>query len=467
MLFNSIHFLIFFIIVTLGYWSLGWSGRWRLLLFASCYFYMVFVPIYIVILFFTIIIDYFAGIWIEQSKGSNRKLLLIVSLISNIGILGIFKYYNFFNTNISHLLHLIDVRNPAPYLKILLPIGLSFHTFQAMSYTIEVYRGNQKAERHFGIYALYVMFYPQLVAGPIERPQNVIHQFYEKHEFNWEKVKSGLMMMAWGLFKKVVIADRLAMVVDSAYNNPSEKNGLSLLVATFFYTFQIYCDFSGYSEIALGSARVMGFELMENFKSPYFSKSISEFWRRWHISLSTWFRDYLYIPLGGNRVSEWRRYFNQFIVFMISGLWHGAQWTFVIWGSLHGFYLIVAAVRNKYFPKLILPDNVLGKTINLISTFVLVMLAWVFFRAKDTRDALLILRKISFLSINDSLKFPLNNVEILFSLGLIVLLLWKELKCFYINTENNVRFYSLISLVMILVYFFGVFNTNNFIYFQF
>ncbi|MBB6004559.1 MBOAT family protein [Arcicella rosea] len=467
MLFNSIHFLIFFIIVTLGYWSLGWSGRWRLLLFASCYFYMVFMPIYILILFFTIVIDYFAGIYIEQSKGSNRKLLLIVSLISNIGILAIFKYYNFFNTNLSYLLHLIEVRNPAPYLKILLPIGLSFHTFQAMSYTIEVYRGNQKAERHFGIYALYVMFYPQLVAGPIERPQNVIHQFYEKHQFNWEKTKSGLMMMAWGLFKKVVIADRLAMVVDSAYNNPSEKNGLSLLVATFFYTFQIYCDFSGYSEIALGSARVMGFELMENFKSPYFSKSISEFWRRWHISLSTWFRDYLYIPIGGNRVAEWRRYFNQFIVFMISGLWHGAQWTFVIWGSLHGFYLIIASARNKYFPKLILPDNTLGKTINLISTFVLVMLAWVFFRAKDTRDALLILKKISLFSVNDSLESPLNNIEILFSLGLIGLLLWKELKCFYINTESNARFYSLISLLMILVYFFGVFNTNNFIYFQF
>ena len=213
MLFNSIHFLIFFIIVTLGYWSLGWNGRWRLLLFASCYFYMVFQPIYILILFFTIIIDYFAGIYIEQSKGHSRKILLIVSLISNIGILAVFKYYNFFNTNITHLLHFIHVRNPAPYLKILLPIGLSFHTFQAMSYTIEVYRGNQKAERHFGIYALYVMFYPQLVAGPIERPQNVIHQFYEKHQYNWEKVKSGLMMMAWGLFKKVVIADRLAMVV--------------------------------------------------------------------------------------------------------------------------------------------------------------------------------------------------------------------------------------------------------------
>lgn len=467
MLFNSIHFLIFFIIVTLGYWSLGWNGRWRLLLFASCYFYMVFQPIYILILFFTIIIDYLAGIYIEQSKGHSRKLLLIISLISNIGILAIFKYYNFFNTNITHLLHFIHVRNPAPYLKILLPIGLSFHTFQAMSYTIEVYRGNQKAERHFGIYALYVMFYPQLVAGPIERPQNVIHQFYEKHQYNWEKVKSGLMMMAWGLFKKVVIADRLAMVVDAAYGNPAEKNGLSLLVATFFYTFQIYCDFSGYSEIALGSARVMGFELMENFKSPYFSKSISEFWRRWHISLSTWFRDYLYIPLGGNRVAEWRKYFNQFVVFMVSGLWHGAQWTFVIWGSLHGLYLVIAAFRNKYFPKLTLPQNTLGKGINLITTFILVMLAWVFFRAKNTKDALLILKKIVFSSPNDLLETPLNGVEMLFSLGLIILLLWKELRYFYINTQSNIKFYSLVSVIMILVYYFGVFNTNNFIYFQF
>lgn len=467
MIFNSIHFLIFFIIVTLGYWSLGWSGRWRLLLLASCYFYMVFMPIYILILLLTIIIDYIAGIYLEKTHGPNKKLILIVSLISNIGILSLFKYYNFFNTNLTHLLWMFHIHNPAPYLKILLPIGLSFHTFQAMSYTIEVYRGKQKAERHFGIYALYVMFYPQLVAGPIERPQNVLHQFHETHQYDWEKVKSGLMMMAWGLFKKVVIADRLAMVVDYAYKDPNEKNGLSLLVATFFYTFQIYCDFSGYSEIALGSARVMGFELMENFKSPYFSTSISEFWRRWHISLSTWFRDYLYIPLGGNRVTEWRRYLNQFIVFMVSGLWHGAQWTFVIWGSLHGFYLIVAAVRNKYFPKMSLPENTFGKALNLVSTFVLVMFAWVFFRAKDTRDAFLIIKKMLLFSPIDSLQTPLNGVEMAFSLGLIGLLLWKEIKYFYISTQNTAKFYGLISLIMILVYFFGVFNTNNFIYFQF
>ena len=467
MLFNSLHFFIFFIIVTLGYWSLGWKGRWRLLLFASCYFYMIFKPIYIFILFFTIIIDYFAGIWLEKTEGKSRKWLLIVSLISNIGILAFYKYYGFFFENINHFLGFFQVRNPLPIFDYILPIGLSFHTFQAMSYTIEVYRGNQKAEYHFGIYALYVMFYPQLVAGPIERPQNVLHQFHTKFKYDWEKVKSGLMMMAWGLFKKVVIADRLAMMVDFAYKNPAEHTGSTLLVATFFYTFQIYCDFSGYSDIALGSAKVMGFDLMENFRTPYFSTSISEFWRRWHISLSTWFRDYLYIPLGGNRVSEWRRYFNQFFVFMISGLWHGASWTFVIWGSLHGFYLIFAVLRYKYLPQISLPKNIFGKSINLIFTFVLVMLAWVFFRAKGTHDAFLILKKISNFSFNDIFKSPLSSVEMWFSVILIGFLLWKEAKFFQINTQNNLRFYGLSLMFIVLIYFFGVFNTNQFIYFQF
>ena len=467
MLFNSLHFFIFFIIVTLGYWSLGWAGRWRLLLFASCYFYMIFKPEYLLILLFTIIIDYYAGIWLEKSQGKQRKWLLVISIISNVGILAFFKYYQFFFENISHILGLWQIENPFPLMKFLLPIGLSFHTFQAMSYTIEVYRGNQKAEQHFGIYALYVMFYPQLVAGPIERPQNILPQFHKKQKYNWEQVKSGLMMMAWGLFKKIVIADRLAMVVDFAYQNPSEQNGLTLLLATFFYTFQIYCDFSGYSDIALGSARVMGFELMENFRTPYFSTSISEFWRRWHISLSTWFRDYLYIPLGGNRVSEWRRYFNQFFVFMISGLWHGAAWTFVIWGSLHGFYLILAVLRDKYLPKLSLPNNLFGKSINLISTFILVMLAWVFFRAKGIQDALVVLKKIRLFSFSETIKTPLNQIEMLISLGLIMFLLWKEFKYFQINTKNTFRFYGLMVLFVISIYFLGIFETNQFIYFQF
>lgn len=467
MLFNSVHFFFFFIIVTLGYWSLGWAGRWRLLLFASCYFYMIFKPVYILILFFTIIIDYYAGIWLEKTEGKQRKWLLIISIISNVGILAFFKYYQFAFENISHILGFWQVKNPLPFFEFILPIGLSFHTFQAMSYTIEVYRGNQKAEKHFGIYALYVMFYPQLVAGPIERPQNVLPQFHKTHVYDFEKMKSGLMMMAWGLFKKVVIADRLSMLVDYAYENPSEKTGLTLLIATFFYTFQIYCDFSGYSDIALGSAKVMGYDLMENFRTPYFSTSISEFWRRWHISLSTWFRDYLYIPLGGNRVSEWRRYFNQFFVFMISGLWHGAAWTFIIWGSLHGFYLIFAVLRDKYVPKLSLPKNLLGKSINLITTFILVMLAWVFFRADGLQDAFTILKKMSNLSLSQGFKSPLNSTEMWFSLMLIVILLWKEYNFFQINTQNTIKFYGLSLFFVLTIYFFGVFNTNQFIYFQF
>jgi alginate O-acetyltransferase complex protein AlgI len=473
MVFNTLHFIFFFIIITLSYFCLGWNGRWRLLLFGSCFFYMVFRPEYILILFTTIIVDYFAGIWIENATGKNRKYLLIISLITNIGFLAFFKYYDFFNNNLSSLLwRLFTVENPIPrfnqlFEDLILPIGLSFHTFQAMSYTIEVYRGNQKAEKHFGIYSLYVMFYPQLVAGPIERPQNVLPQFHKFHAFDWEKVKSGLVMMAWGMFKKVVIADRLAIMVDAVYQNPAQQSGFTVLVGSFFYCFQIYCDFSGYSEIALGAARVMGFELMENFKTPYFALSISEFWRRWHISLSTWFRDYLYIPLGGNRVGEWQSYFNQFFVFMISGLWHGAKWTFVVWGTLHGLYLILARVRNKMFPQFSLPDNSFGKAINLIFTFILVMFTWVFFRAVDLKQAIIVLRKIATVSFGDRFYTPFSRNEMILCLIVIGIMLVKEKFFFYINTEKNRRFWVLFPVLVFLTYLFGVFNSNQFIYFQF
>jgi D-alanyl-lipoteichoic acid acyltransferase DltB (MBOAT superfamily) len=257
---------------------------------------MYFVPIYIVILMGTIVIDYIAGIFIEKNEGKKRKAFLILSLIANIGVLAVFKYYNFFTENVNYIFSLNNFSVKLPYLSILLPIGLSFHTFQAMSYTIEVYRGNQKAEYNFGIYALYVMFYPQLVAGPIERPQNVLHQFYEKHHFDYNNAVTGLRLMLWGMFKKVVIADRLSQTTDAVFNNPGEYSATSIFIATIFFSFQIYCDFSGYSDIAIGSARVMGYRLMLNFNRPYNAKTITEFWRRWHISLSTWFKDYLYIP---------------------------------------------------------------------------------------------------------------------------------------------------------------------------
>jgi alginate O-acetyltransferase complex protein AlgI len=388
MLFNSLQFVCFFILVTSLYFAIPNKFRWILLLAASCYFYMAFVPIYILILGFTIVVDYFAGIAIERASGKKRKMFLVFSLIANIGVLAVFKYYNFINDNFSFLLHNMGMKDPFPFLAILLPIGLSFHTFQAMSYTIEVYRGNQKAERHFGIYSLYVMFYPQLVAGPIERPQNLLHQFRENHSFDKTRVTSGLRLMMWGFFKKIVIADRFGFIVDKIYSDPHHFSGISLTVATIFFAYEIYCDFSGYTDIAIGAARIMGITLMKNFRAPYRSKSVSEFWTRWHISLSTWFRDYLYIPLGGNRVKVQRIYLNLMIVFLISGLWHGAKWTFVIWGALHGFYLIFTLMTKnlrKSISRFFSPS--IFSILSLILTFCFVSFAWIFFRANSVQDA--------------------------------------------------------------------------------
>ena len=442
-----------------------------------------------------------------------------ISLISNLGILAFFKYLGFFTENLTWLFEQLNMPDVADrvltlgnrvFVKVLhlfgesgvtsfkdnkdnksiLPVGLSFHTFQAMSYTIEVYRGNQKAERHFGIYSLYVMFYPQLVAGPIERPQNVLWQFHKTFPYDAENVKAGLMQMAFGLFKKVVIADRLTILVDYAYTNPGEHNGLTLLVATFFFTFQIYCDFSGYSDIAIGAARVMGFNLMENFRTPYIAQSVSEFWRRWHISLSTWFRDYLYIPLGGNRKGRARQYANLMIVFLASGLWHGSNWTYVIWGGLNGLYQMLAIWRDRLLSQTgwsqtgwsrtgwsrfgfgsvgvktdtASPLRVVG---NVLFTFGLIMLTWVFFRARSVGDAFLILQRISTLSFSSPLSSPFNAVELWFSVGLIAFLMVKEFFYLYIPTHNTARFYALFILITLATYFFGVFSSNQFIYFQF
>lgn len=477
MLFNSFEFLIFFPVVTLLFFVLPHKFRWFLLLAASCIFYSFFIPEYLLILIFTIIIDYFAGIWIENAQGEKRKMALAISIIANVGVLAIFKYYNFLIGSVNSVLNGLHSDTSFDLLKIILPIGLSFHTFQAMSYTIEVYRGNQKAERHFGIYSLYVMFYPQLVAGPIERPQNVIHQFYEKHEFDYERVKSGLRLMLWGMFKKVVIADRLGVFVDLVYNNPTQYKGLPLAVATLFFTFQIFCDFSGYSDIAIGSARVMGFDLMKNFDRPYFSKTISEFWKRWHISLSTWFRDYLYIPLGGNRVPTFRRYFNLFFVFMVSGLWHGASWHYVIWGALHGVYLIFGQLTKpfqKYTQKLF-GDTFFDKLFHSISTFVFVYFAWIFFRANTNSDAIYIAKNLlasNSHSFQEVIQLIGNQEIILLLISFLIMetVHWLQRgKDFgkVVETWSKWQKYGAYYALLFLILCFGVYNKTQFIYFQF
>ena len=396
MTFNSFSFLIFFPLVTALFFAVPHRFRWLLLLTASCCFYMFFIPVYILILVFTILVDYVAGLFIENARQPARRWFLIASIVANVGALAFFKYCNFLINNVNVLGTWLHTGLDVPLLNIVLPIGLSFHTFQAMSYTIEVYRGKQKAERHLGIYALYVMFYPQLVAGPIERPQNLLHQFREVKQFDYERVTDGLKLMAFGMFKKVVIADRLAQYVNLVYGHPADYCGVNYAIATLFFAFQIYFDFSGYSDIAIGAARVMGFSLMQNFRQPYFSKSIGEFWTRWHISLSTWFRDYVYIPLGGNRVGRRKLYRNLLVVFVVSGLWHGANWTYVIWGALNGLYLAIGIATANIRPRiasLLRLDRVsrVRECGAVLLTFSLICLSWVFFRANNLHDALYIL----------------------------------------------------------------------------
>lgn len=494
MLFNSFAFLIFFVVVTSFYFILPFKSRWTMLLAASCLFYMFFVPIYILILFATIIIDYFAGIAIENANNKKRKLYLIISLISNIGILAYFKYYNFFIENINDAFHLFGWNYSIDTLKILLPIGLSFHTFQAMSYTIEVYRGNQKAEKHFGIYALYVMYYPQLVAGPIERPQNLLNQFHTNHKFNPSLASDGLKQMLIGFFKKMVIADNLAPYVNQVYDDPTNFEPITIFVATIFFAIQIFCDFSGYSDIAIGASRIMGIELLRNFKAPYFSTSISDFWSRWHISLSTWFKDYLYIPLGGNRVSYLRWLMNLFLVFLISGFWHGANWTFVIWGALHGFYTISEVIISKQVPTLNIHKPFSLQLINIFKrglVFYLVCFAWIFFRAENLTTALLIAKKY-LIAIPDYFSklsqegylwleplifkkdIHINKIEFLllgvsvFILFLINKIEYRSSFISYLNKKVLPLRWGFYQVLILFIFLFAAFHSNNeFIYFQF
>jgi alginate O-acetyltransferase complex protein AlgI len=480
MLFNSIQFAVFFPAVAAIYYLLPQRWRVHFLLAASCLFYMAFVPAYIAILFVTILIDYVAGIYIERAAEQQRKALLFLSIVSTCTVLGVFKYMNFLTGSFEGLAAVFGWRVPNAALNIILPIGLSFHTFQSLSYVVEVYRGNQKAERDFIVYATYVMFFPQLVAGPIERPQNLLHQFREWHRVNYINISSGLKRMAWGFFKKLVVADRLALYVNDVYGAPRGYNGLQLSLATFFFAYQIYCDFSGYSDIAIGAAQVLGFRLMENFRTPYYSLSVWEFWRRWHISLSSWFKDYVYIPLGGSRVNAGRYIVNILVTFGISGLWHGASWTYVWWGLLNGMYLIIGWLtkgwRDRFFNTIGLGEQTLiRKSIMWASTFSLTCMAWIVFRAKSLTDAWYVfshlLQNWNIHQVN-TVQFLLRQLPV----ALAAILVLEACQLWFQNEASVSSTFGKLSLpgrwtvyagFVMLVVMFGIYRKTQFIYFQF
>ena len=398
MLFNSIQFLCFFPIVALLYYVIPHRFRHLFLLAASYYFYMCWNPRYALLMATSTIITYASGILLgrcRENGGDQRRarLYVFISFALNLSILFFFKYFNFFTESVASLLSRVGVQMRPVRFDIVLPVGISFYTFQALRYTMDVYRGELPPERNLFKYALFVSFFPQLVAGPIERSKNLIHQIHEKHTFDGARVKSGLLLMLFGYFQKLVLADRLAVLVDTVYNNWQAYQGYEIAIATVCFAFQIYCDFASYSNIAIGAARVMGFSLMDNFDTPYFSESVSEFWRRWHISLSTWFRDYLYIPLGGNRKGKLRAYINIMIVFLVSGLWHGASWHFVVWGGMNGLFQVIGSMTMPLRDRLASVFHIDRKVfshrlLKKIVTFALICLTWLFFRAESMSAAL-------------------------------------------------------------------------------
>ncbi len=475
MLFNSLQFLFFFVIIIMLYFSTPQRFRWMLLLVASYYFYMCWKPEYIILIITSTVIDYYCGIMMAKHKSKRKKKgFLLLSLVANLGLLFAFKYFNFFNDSARAVFEHFNMFYNVPTFKLLLPVGISFYTFQTLSYSIDVYRGVKTPEKHFGIFALYVSFFPQLVAGPIERSTHLMHQFHRKHEFDYDRFVSGFRLILWGLVKKIVVADRLAFYVNAVYSNVDKHNATTLLLATYFFAFQIYCDFSGYSDIAIGCARILGFDLMQNFKRPYFSKSISEFWSRWHISLSTWFRDYLYITLGGNRVKKVRWYFNLFIVFLISGLWHGANWTFVIWGAIHGFYLVFSIWTKSIRAKTISFFNCTPKINNwfkVMITFHLVLFSWIFFRANNLHDAMLVVHKITTLQFGKVFLGGFRHIFYGFlALGILLSVEYVSrrftIEDFICRQKLVYRwaFYIFCTIILLLI---GVFDASQFIYFQF
>jgi len=494
MLFNSFSFLLFFPVVLIVYYIIPARARYIWLLLASYYFYMSWNPKYAVLIAFSTIVTWASGILIDKTNVTARKKLVVfICFAVNLAILGFFKYFDFFIDTINVALQATGLQllhNPFDFL---LPVGISFYTFQALGYTIDVYRKEVIPQRNLLKYALFVSFFPQLVAGPIERSKNLLDQVSNVHKikaFDYDRAVRGAVMMLWGLFMKMVIADRLAIVVDTVYNNYGNFAGYQLAIATICFTFQIYCDFGSYSLIAIGAAKVMGFSLMENFNTPYFALSIKDFWSRWHISLSTWFRDYLYIPLGGNRCSRARNYFNLMVTFLVSGLWHGANWTFVIWGGLHGAFQIIGKATEKtkrnFYEKTGLAKRTRLLTLwKMAVTFSLVSFAWIFFRARTFGQAKVIIAKIftqfqfSAMSRKHLLEMGLVKIEwYILMVSMIMLLivdLYKYVKKHslidWIEKRNVAVRFAIYIFCICMIYVFGVygleFDAAQFIYFQF
>ena len=385
MLFNSWQYALFLPVVFALYWALPHRLRWPLLLAASYYFYMSWNVKYVALILFTTAVSFAAALLLEKAeRREKRRLLLAAVLVACLGVLFVFKYWDFFFGSLAAMAQRFAIPLHPTTLRLLLPVGISFYTFQTLGYVIDVYRGDVKAERNFGVYATFISFFPQLVAGPIERTKNLLPQIRAKHTFDYDQATYGLKLMAWGYFKKIVIADTLSQYVSRVYDAPREFQGFALVLATVFFTIQIYCDFSGYSDIAVGTAKLLGIDLMTNFKSPYFSASVKEFWSRWHISLSTWFRDYVYIPLGGNRVGKARHALNLMITFLTSGLWHGANWTFVVWGGIHG---AAQLAENAMIPKKEKKSAGTVWGIRVLIVFAFASFAWIFFVANSIGDA--------------------------------------------------------------------------------
>ncbi len=470
MLFNSFAYLLFFPLVCIAYYLIPHKYRWLFLLIASYYFYMNWQPIYALLILTSTVVTYWVANQLYRTQDKRaRKLFLTIGLVINFGILFLFKYYNLFNDSVFEVMNLMGIRMKLPSFDLLLPVGISFYTFQAVGYMIDIFRGGIKPEKHFGKYALFVSFFPQLVAGPIERASSLLPQFNEKKVFEYHRGMEGLKLIVWGYFMKVVVADRLAIYVNVVYNNHDAHGSMTLLVATFFFAVQIYCDFAGYSNIAIGSAKIMGFDLMTNFRRPHFASSPAEFWRRWHISLSTWFKDYVYIPLGGNRSGKVRNNINLFATFLISGLWHGANWTFVLWGAVNGLYLIIYRflginIKNTNSKNLLRFRNIL----NIIITFWLLSFSRIFFRANGFTSALDIIRRIFTVSgeffIGDigSFVYSLIGILILFIKDLI-----DEKNIDLLSIQSRPFQFLRYSLIVIIIILIGVFDGGQFIYFQF